>query len=272
MQQYVRPKSKSSEFIALIAEAKKQALKIKEEEANLPDGYRGRSDVVVLREGRTWYIEVDTCFGHASERLNIVPGIERRTEGSESESEEEIGPAARARLKGLFLSAGRQTRLLSIASSMMMQPPPKKEAQVTMVQLMEEEEESDPLLNIPMFSPMRHGPPPSVEIGHEEAVEQQRSRQQKRASVFESVTPVSNSLVVSGGIDLNAVALIQSEDEDDDDDDSPELLEGFGQRPQKRTVKVRKFVRRNKFLKKVFRRSSRENFKTVEIEDGNYGE
>lgn len=266
--------SKSSQLLALVADAKKKEVEATEEDPVVQDGCRGRSDAVVLREGRTWYIEVDTCFGHAGERLSIVPGIERMTDESESDSEEEIGLSERAKLKAMFLSAAQKTRLMSVASGMLMAPPPTKKAQITMVQLMEEDDDSDPVLNIPMFSPLRHGPPPLIEIDDEEAVEQQRTRQQKRASVFESITSQAlgggnSNGATSGGIDMNALAIIQSEDEDSD---SPELLEGFGQRPEKRTVKVRKFVRRNKFLKKVFSRNSGHNLKDIQIDDDNYGE
>jgi hypothetical protein len=259
---------KSSQFLALVAEAKKKDMETKEDEPLVLDGCRGRSDAVVTREGRTWFIEVDTCFGHSGERLSIVPGIERRAEESESEEDEEvIGPEDRARLKALFLSAGQKTRLLTIASGMM-KAPPKKIAQITMVQLMEQDDDFEPALNIPMFAPLRHGPPPSIEVNEEEAVEQQRTRQQKRPSVFDSVTSAATGS--AGGIDMNALAIIQSEDEEEDDEDSPELLEGFGQGPEKRTVKVRKFVRRNKFLKKVFRRSSSTDMKDVSISDDHF--
>jgi hypothetical protein len=256
----------------MVGKSEKQDIDIKEEPLVL-DGCRGRSDPVVTREGRTWLIEVDTCFGHASERLGIVPGIERRAGESESEEEEAIGPEDRARLKALFLSAGQKTRLMTITSGMMKKPP-MKIAQVTMVQLMEEEDEFEPALNIPMFSPLRHGPPPEVETNEEEAVEQQRTRQYKRPSVFDSITSSATGSaplsVGDGGIDMNALATLQSEDEDDDD--SPDLLEGFGQRPQKRTVSVRKFVRRNKFLKKVFRgSSSNNNMQDVSISDDHFG-
>ena len=250
------------QFLELAADSKQKDMETAIE-PEVAEGYRGRSDVVLERGGRTWYIEVDTCFGHSSERLNIVPGLERLIDEPESEPEPET--VDEEKTKGLFLSTAQKTRLLGIANIMLNAPKRASKMgakRVSMVQLLEEDSESDPALNIPMFGPITHAPPPLVEIGEEEALQQ--SRQPRRLSVL--LFDTSGPTPLASGIDPRALASAQAADDEEDEDD---LLEGFGNRPEKRTVQVRKFVRRNKFLKKVFRKKDSSSLE-VHIGDDNY--
>lgn len=258
-------------FLAILKQAREENKD--EEPEDMEDLYhgRGRSDVILTRGGRTWFIEMDTCHGHSEERLAIVPGKERMTEEeSESESEEE---EEKFDGKALFKSSVNKARLMNLAGLLVTAPPKVAEVKVSMVPLIEEDDDPDPALNIPMFAPLRAGPAPQVEIDEGEAKEQQRVRQQKRGSAFLMGPPggtLSKSLASGAGIDADAIALVASQSEDEDDEDDDELLEGFGTRPEKKTVHVRKFVRRNKFFKKVFKRGSNSNVGNIHIEDDHY--
>ena len=155
------------QLLALVADSKQQDIETAIE-PEVAEGYRGRSDVVSDRGGWTWYIEVDTCFGHSSERLNIVPGLERVIDEPKSEPEPET--VDEEKTKGLFLSVAQKTRLLGIANIMLSAPKRASKTRVrirrvAMVQLFEEDGESDPALNIPMFGPIEHAPPPLVKSG-----------------------------------------------------------------------------------------------------------
>jgi hypothetical protein len=264
-----------AQFLAVIAEAKRQAIDLEMQTPTetdvIDDEHRGISDVVIARGGRKWYIAVDTCFGHSNARLQIVPGVERILDepAFEPDLEPEAEPTENDRLKALFLTTAQKVRLMAMSSiflSAAKTTATTAKAQESMMKLLEEDSENDPALNIPMFGPIEHGPPPLVEIDDEEALEQQRTRKQKRSSVF--VAAIESSITQTGrviGIDPKALANVRQQfnditesandgtnNDDNDDDDDADLLEGFGNRPERRSVQVRKFVRRNKFLKKVF--------------------
>ena len=256
-----------AQFLAVIAEAKRNAVDLEIQTPTeievIDDGRRELSDVVIVRGGRKWHIAVDTCFGHSNARLQIVPGVERIMDepSFDPELEPEPDPTENERLKALFLTAAQKVRLTAMSSvflSTAKTTATTEKAQETMVKLLEEDSENDPVLNIPVFGPIEHGPPPLVEIDEEDAVEQQRTRKQKRSSVY--VAAIESSITKTGrmtGIDPKALANVRQQFDDltegaNDDDNDDDLLEGFGNRPERKGVHVRKFVRRNKFLKKVF--------------------
>ena len=249
----------------LIADSKSQSIDEETEavhEADVVDfEHRGRPDIVVARGGRRWCIVVDTCFGHSSSKLSIVPGIGRLVDDPDSDLELESHLASKARLRGILHSAVRKTRLMGVVSTLLTagQAPTRKDKDLrrTMVQRMDEVCENDPSLKIPVFGPTKHAPSPVVEVDEEHEDEKLQRVQQKRTSEFFVKTSAES---ISHGDDttcdeLDALAITvrsQDDDADEDDEDDAQLLEGFGNRPEKRSVLVRKFVRRNKFLKKVF--------------------
>ena len=135
-----------------------------------------------------------------------------------------------------------------------------EEIRIAMAKLMDEECENDSTLNIPIFGPKEHAPGPIVDVDEEEEGEKLQKVQQKRASSFFVDTGTGSIVDIGTGsshggsttrVEVAASASTASS-KGDDDDDGPQLLEDFGSPPEKRSVLVRKFVRRNKFLKKVF--------------------
>lgn len=227
--------------------------------------HRGRSEVVVARGGRRWCIVVDTCYGHSISQLRIVPGIGRVNEDTESDLEiDATNISGKTRLRGMFRSAVRKARLMGVVSSLLTagQVTIRKdeEIRIAMAKLMDEECENDPTLSIPTFGPMEHAPGPVVDVDEEDEGEKLQKVQQKRASVFFVDTGTGSIADIGTGsshggatthVEVGASVKTVSSQGDDEDDD-PQLLEDFGNRPEKRSVIVRKFVRRNKFLKKVF--------------------
>jgi hypothetical protein len=243
------------------------------------EGFRGRSELVVARGGRTWAVEVDTCYGHSSERMVIVPGIQRIDEASET-SEAEMDEKE---VKAPILSGAQKLRFLALAKLMQMQIPsqePQHSAvQLTMAELIEKDATDDPALKIPVFSPIKGAPPPVVEIDEQRPLHHRSSHAKGKSehslqynersdSIKSRVTTTGNA---GPAAQPKITAIEKPKYDQKGDDNVDDLLIGFGNRPQKRGVAVRKVVRRNRLLK-VFRKSERGNDdENFHIEDDYFG-
>jgi hypothetical protein len=228
---------------------------------------RGRSEVVVARGGRRWCIVVDTCFGHSISKLSIVPGIGRVNDDPESDLEiDSTNISGKTRLTGMFRTAVRKARLLGVTSTLLttgnITIRKDSEIRITIAKIMNDECANDSTMKIPMFGPKEGAAGPVVDVDEEAEGEKLQKVQQKRASVYFLDTGTGSIFDIDTGsshggattrVEVGASALTDSvQGDDDDDDDEPQLLEDFGNRPEKRSVIVRKFVRRNRFLRKVF--------------------
>jgi hypothetical protein len=230
------------------------------ESSSCDDTHRGRSEVILSRAGMNWYIEIDTCFGHSSCRLDVVSGACQMEPAVENESKlMEEQKSAQSSLttsaRALFLSIAQRTRLMKVTSqifsSRQSETTPKKNIRprVTIVKLLEGESGGDPALNIPMFCPLHDGPHPVIEIDEEEANEKMTARRSRRSSVFDVQSQSELNSRISG---IDVKALLSFAEDCNEDQEDEELLEGFGNPTERKTVQVRRFIRRNKFLKKVF--------------------
>ena len=230
----------------------------------------GRREVVEVREGRPWYLVVDTPFGHARQQMEIVTGVvanyNDEDDDDDEEEEEEVKEEKKidgAKLKEkLKFSASQMTRLMTL-TTLMLGPSKKakeKKSHVNMVQLMEEDDVVDPDLNIPMFAPYEGAPPPVVEITAEMAEAQLNARREHRQSAFVETTAARHG---RGNKQPKEGEGGKGDDKKGNKKDkrskqkNEELLEGFGAAEKTGVgVRTRKFVRRNRLLKKLFRRKS----------------
>jgi hypothetical protein len=225
------------------------------------DAHRGRSDVILSRGGKNWFIENDTCFGHSSHRLNIVKSASAMEPVLENESalklENKISQSSlTTSARALFLSIAQRARLMEVTSKIIISrnegTTTRKNIRprVTIIKLLEGESGGDPALNIPMFCPLHDAPHPVIEIDDEEAKEKMTARRSRRTSVFD-VSTQSEINPRTSAIDVNALLSVAEESKEDEEEDE-DLLEGFGNPTDRKTVQVRRFIRRNKLFKKVF--------------------